>query len=71
MQPTLMSATQRAVTITPGELTPMNRVITITGIGDQLRPEWPITFTGMRSNRFVQRFPSRLLKKSLAFGDEA
>jgi hypothetical protein len=22
-------------------------VITITGIGDQLRPEWPITFTGM------------------------
>jgi hypothetical protein len=23
-------------------------VITITGIGDQLRPEWPITFTGMR-----------------------
>jgi len=22
-------------------------VITITGIGDQLRPEWPITFTGI------------------------
>jgi len=24
-------------------------VITITGIGDHLRPEWPITFTGIRS----------------------
>jgi hypothetical protein len=48
MQPTLMSATQRVVTITPGELAPMIRVITITGIGDHLRPEWPITFTGMR-----------------------
>jgi hypothetical protein len=24
-------------------------VITITGIGDHLRPDWPITFTGMRS----------------------
>jgi hypothetical protein len=23
-------------------------VITITGIGDQLRPEWPITFAGIR-----------------------
>jgi hypothetical protein len=23
-------------------------VITITGIGDHLRPEWPITITGMR-----------------------
>jgi hypothetical protein len=26
----------------------VNSVITITGIGDQLRPEWPITFTGIR-----------------------
>jgi hypothetical protein len=24
-------------------------VITITGIGDHLRPEWPITITGMRT----------------------
>jgi hypothetical protein len=24
-------------------------VITITGIGDHLRPEWPITITGMRN----------------------
>jgi hypothetical protein len=23
-------------------------MITITGIGDHLRPEWPITFTGIR-----------------------
>jgi hypothetical protein len=48
MQPTLTSAAQRATTITPGELTPMISVITITGIGDHIRPEWPITFTGMR-----------------------
>ncbi|MGA8760886.1 MAG: hypothetical protein WB611_32070 [Stellaceae bacterium] len=27
----------------------MISVITITGIGDHLRAEWPITFTGMRS----------------------
>jgi hypothetical protein len=26
-------------------------VITITGIGDHLRPEWPITITGMRNQR--------------------
>src|SRR5438067_6269578 len=26
-------------------------VITITGIGDHLRPEWPITITGIRSTR--------------------
>jgi hypothetical protein len=43
-----MSATRRAATITPGELTPMISVIAITGIGDHLRPEWPITFTGIR-----------------------
>jgi hypothetical protein len=29
-------------------------VITITGIGDHLRPDWPITFTGMRTqNEFA------------------
>jgi hypothetical protein len=44
-----MSAAPRAATITPGELTPVIRVITITGIGDHFRPEWPITITGMRS----------------------
>ena len=26
----------------------MNSVITITGIGDHLQPEWLITFTGIR-----------------------
>jgi hypothetical protein len=26
-------------------------VITITGIGDHLQPEWLITFTGIRSER--------------------
>jgi hypothetical protein len=27
----------------------VNSVITITGIGDHLQPEWLITFTGIRS----------------------
>jgi hypothetical protein len=48
MQPLRTSATQRAATITPGLFAPVISVITITGIGDHLRPEWPITFTGMR-----------------------
>jgi hypothetical protein len=49
MQPLRTSATQRAATITPGLFAPVISVITITGIGDHLRPEWPITFTGMRT----------------------
>jgi len=32
-----------------GLLLPVISVITITGIGDHLQPEWLITFTGMRS----------------------
>lgn len=32
-----------------GLLPPVISVITITGIGDHLQPEWLITFTGMRS----------------------
>ena len=28
---------------------PVNSVITITGIGDHLQPEWLITFTGIRT----------------------
>jgi hypothetical protein len=28
-------------------------VITITGISDHLRPEWPITITGMRNQRIA------------------
>jgi hypothetical protein len=28
-------------------------VITITGIGDHLQPEWLITFTGMRTFRVI------------------
>jgi hypothetical protein len=47
MQPLRTSATQRAATITPGLFAPVISVITITGIGDHLRPEWPITFTGI------------------------
>ena len=31
-----------------GLLPPVISVITITGIGDHLRPEWPITITGTR-----------------------
>ena len=30
---------------------PHHGVITITGIGDHLRPEWPITITGTRTKR--------------------
>jgi hypothetical protein len=30
-------------------------VIMITGIGDHLRPEWPITITGMRTPRRERR----------------
>src|SRR6266699_694890 len=30
---------------------PRHGVITITGIGDHLRPEWPITITGTRNGR--------------------
>jgi hypothetical protein len=32
-----------------GLLPPVISVITITGIGDHLQPEWLITFTGMRT----------------------
>jgi len=31
-----------------GRSPPVISVITITGIGDHLQPEWLITFTGMR-----------------------
>jgi hypothetical protein len=34
-----------------GLLPPVISVITITGIGDHLQPEWLITFTGMRTQR--------------------
>jgi integrase len=46
----------------------------ITGIGDHLRPEWPITITGMRSFRSTFRdwaaettgFPSEVVEMALA-----
>ena len=44
MQPTLMSAAWSAATITPGFGRLVISVITITGIGDHLQPEWLITF---------------------------
>jgi len=34
-----------------GLLPPVISVITITGIGDHLQPEWLITFTGTRTHR--------------------
>jgi|SRR5580693_6259517 hypothetical protein len=37
-----------------GLLPPVISVITITGIGDHLQPEWLITFTGMRTRAFEQ-----------------
>src|ERR1700694_1460397 len=48
MQPAFVSAAKIAATLTPA-LRATDGVITITGIGDHLRPEWPITITGMRS----------------------
>ena len=65
MQPTLMSAAWSAATITPGFCRPVISVITITGIGDHLQPEWLITFTGMRT---IGRERSRY---TLVFGRSA
>jgi hypothetical protein len=50
MQPAFVSAAKIAATLTPA-LQATDGVITITGIGDHLRPEWPITITGMRTSR--------------------
>src|SRR6266852_2679945 len=47
MQPAFVSAAKIAATLTPA-LRATDGVITITGVGDHLRPEWPITITGMR-----------------------
>src|SRR2546429_9050458 len=38
---------------------PRHGVITITGIGDHLRPEWPITITGMIEGSARSRVRSR------------
>src|SRR5438552_15551997 len=59
MQPAFVSAAKIAATLTPA-LRATDGVITITGTGDHLRPEWPITNTGMRrrgrdSNRLSLR----------------
>jgi hypothetical protein len=40
-----------------GLLPPVISVITITGIGDHLQPEWLITFTGMRTRSVGRRLP--------------
>jgi hypothetical protein len=48
MQPAFVSAAKIAATLTPA-LRATDGVITITGIGDHLRPEWPITITGIRT----------------------
>src|ERR1700686_4707380 len=52
MQPAFVSAAKIAATLTPA-LRATDGVITITGIGDHLRPEWPITITGMRTRSSV------------------
>jgi len=49
MQPAFVSAAKIAATLTPA-LRATDGVITITGTGDHLRPEWPITITGMRNS---------------------
>jgi hypothetical protein len=51
MQPILVSMAQLAATLTPYR--PRHGVITITGIGDHLRLEWPITITGTRRLGFA------------------
>jgi hypothetical protein len=48
MQPAFAPAAKTAATLTPAS-GPHDDVITITGMGDRLRPEWPNTITGMRS----------------------
>jgi hypothetical protein len=55
MQPAFVSAAKIAATLTPA-LRATDRVITITGIGDHLRPEWPITITGMRTSGHLRAF---------------
>jgi hypothetical protein len=42
-----------------GLLPPVISVITITGIGDHLQPEWLITFTGIRSVLLDRRSSGR------------
>src|ERR1700730_14364405 len=48
LQPVFLSTAQIAATLTPTRSAALD-VITITGISDHLRLEWPITITGMRS----------------------
>jgi hypothetical protein len=38
-------------------------VITITGIGDHLQPEWLITFTGMRAHQLTLTIIARAAEK--------
>jgi hypothetical protein len=53
MQPTLMSAAWSSRDHHAGLLPPVISVITITGIGNHLQPEWLIIFTGMRRYVFT------------------
>src|SRR4051794_36045494 len=46
LQPVFVSTAQLAATLTP-TLSARDGVITITGISDHLRLEWPITITGI------------------------
>src|SRR5438874_13383960 len=41
---------------------PHHGVITITGIGDHLRPEWPITITGTRKPWSLTSLREKLIK---------
>ena len=60
MQPAFVSAAKIAATLTPA-LRATDGVITITGIGDHLRPEWPITITGIRTSSFGQGTMRKIL----------
>ena len=61
MQLAFVSAAKIAATLTPAPGWP-DGVIMITGTGDHLRPEWPITITGMRN--LAKGYPSIYRKVS-------
>jgi len=52
----LYSCRRRTRCDSHADQSPHHGVITITGIGDHLRPEWPITITGTRNEKNVRGY---------------
>ena len=72
MQLAFVSAAKIAATLTPAPGWP-DGVIMITGTGDHLRPEWPITITGMRSydpDVAKNRAQARDMMRKLGYGPD-